>query len=83
MFGQMQGAENAARCLLRRGLFKRIDFQLPPGDVRMDDALAVDDLIAMGRQIGLLNENLGVVQEVFLNGRTVATYEVCPTGYIQ
>jgi len=80
MFGQMQGAENAARCLLRRGLFKRIDFQLPPGDVRMDDALAVDDLIAMGRQIGRLDENLGVVREQFLNGRTVSRYDASPTA---
>ena len=68
MFGQAQSAVNMAACLLRRGLFHRIDYLVPPKTFRMDNAAATRQLIAMGRQIAELNENMNVVKEFFLDG---------------
>ena len=51
-----------ASCLLRRGLFHRIDY-LPPRTFEMDNASCAGQLHAMGRQIAELNENMSVVKE--------------------
>jgi hypothetical protein len=78
MFGQAQAAVNMASCLLRRGLFHRIDYQVPPKAFQMDNARCVAELIGMGRQIAELNENLGVVRESFLNGEAAEPYQPLP-----
>jgi patatin-like phospholipase/acyl hydrolase len=72
MFGQAQAAVNMAFCLLRRGLFHRIDYQVPPNTFRLDNAACARELVAMGRQIAELNENMIVVKESFLNCQTIA-----------
>jgi patatin-like phospholipase/acyl hydrolase len=72
MFGQAQAAANMASCLLRRGLFHRIDYQVPPKTFRMDNAGCAGQLIAMGRQIAELNENMDVVKASFLDGQAVS-----------
>src|SRR5262245_6653686 len=72
MFGQAQAAVNMASCLLRRGLFHRIDYQVPPATFQMDNAACAKELIAMGRQIAELNENMDVVKKSFLDGRAVS-----------
>jgi patatin-like phospholipase/acyl hydrolase len=72
MFGQAQAAVNMASCLLRRGVFHRIDYQVPPATFQMDNAACARELIAMGRQIAELNENMGVVMQYFLDGQTVS-----------
>src|SRR5262249_54034253 len=65
MFGQAQAAVNMASCLLRRGLFHRIDYQVPPRNFELDNAACAAELIAMGRQIAELNENMDVVTKYF------------------
>ncbi len=71
MFGQAQAAVNMTSCLLRHGLFHRIDHQVPPKTFQLDKAACVKELIAMGRQIAELNENMDVVKKSFLDGQTV------------
>lgn len=78
MFGQAQAAVNMAACLLRRGLFHRIDYLVPPAAFRMDNAACVAELIAMGREIAELNENMGVVRASFLDGSLVDRFR--PVG---
>ena len=63
MFGRAQAAVNMASCLLRRRLFHRIDYQVPPRTFEMDNASCAGQLTAMGRQIAELNENMSVVKE--------------------
>jgi patatin-like phospholipase/acyl hydrolase len=72
MFGQAQASVNMAFCLLRRGVFHRIDYQVPPETFRLDSAACAGQLIAMGRQIAELNENLDKVKKSFLDGQTVS-----------
>jgi patatin-like phospholipase/acyl hydrolase len=72
MFGQAQAAVNMAFCLLRRGVFHRIDYQVPPRTFQLDNVACVAELIAMGRQIAELNENMDVVKKSFLDGPTVS-----------
>ena len=72
MFGQTQAAVNMASCLLRRGVFHRIDYQVPPRTFELGNAACAAELVAMGRQIAELNENMDVVRECFLNGQTVS-----------
>jgi hypothetical protein len=48
MFGQAQAAVNMAACLLRRGLFHRIDYLVPPRDFTLDNAACAGQLVAMG-----------------------------------
>jgi len=73
MFGQAQSAVAMATCLLRRGLFHRIDYKVPPGTFRLDKAACTGELIKMGRMIAELNENMSVVKRSFLDaaGRAV------------
>ena len=80
MIGQAQAAVNMASCLLRRGLFHRIDYQVPPRTFRMDNASCAAQLAAMGREIAELNENMGVVKEFFLNGQTVEPFQPWTDG---
>jgi hypothetical protein len=75
MFGQAQSAVNMAYCLLKRGVFHRIDYQVPPKTFQMDNARCVAQLIGMGQQIAELNENLGVVKRLFLNGEAVESHQ--------
>jgi patatin-like phospholipase/acyl hydrolase len=74
MFGQAQAAVNMARCLLRRGLFHRIDYQVPPRTFAMDNAACAAQLAAMGRQIAELNENMSVVKESFLDNQPTESF---------
>ena len=74
LFGQAQAAQNGAFCLLKRGLFHRVDYLVPPTKFTMDNSQCVGDLIAMGRQIAELNENLSVVKEHFLNGTPIEPF---------
>jgi hypothetical protein len=78
MFGQAQAAVNMAASLLRRGVFHRIDYQVPPRAFEMDNAAYAGQLIAMGRQIAELNENMDAVKKSFLNGQTVGTSMTWP-----
>ncbi len=75
LFGQAQSSVNAAFCLLKRGLFHRIDPQVPPRSFRMDDPATVSQLIGLGRHYAELNENLGVVKTSFLNGQPVEPFQ--------
>ncbi|GAC1450702.1 MAG: hypothetical protein NVSMB9_35310 [Isosphaeraceae bacterium] len=75
MFGQAQGAVNMASCLLRRGRFHRIDYLVPPGTFKMDNATSVGQLVSMGLQIAELNENMDVVKTFFLNDPKVAPFQ--------
>jgi patatin-like phospholipase/acyl hydrolase len=74
MFGQAQAAVNEARCLLRRGLFHRIDYQVPQEAFRLDKVACVRDLVSMGRQIAELAENIKVVTSAFMNGQRVQPF---------
>jgi hypothetical protein len=80
MFGQAQAAVNMATCLLRRGLFHRIDYLVPPRTFTLDNAACAGQLIAMGRQIAELNENLSVVRTSFLNGQRVEPFQPVSEG---
>jgi patatin-like phospholipase/acyl hydrolase len=80
MFGQAQAAVNMAFCLLRRGLFHRIDYQVPPRTFEMDNAAYARELIAMGRQIAELNENMDLVKRSFLDGQTVSGSSAWPVA---
>src|SRR5262249_157290 len=71
MFGQSRAAVNMAACLLRRGVFHRIDYQVPPDTFQLDNAACARELIAMGRQIAELNEHMDMVKKFFLDGQTV------------
>jgi patatin-like phospholipase/acyl hydrolase len=74
MFGQAQSAVNMAFCLLRRGVFHRIDYQVPPETFQMDNVRCVEQLIGMGRQIAELNENMQVVKREFLDGHPIEPF---------
>lgn len=74
MFGQAQSAINMASCLLRRGLVHRIDYLVPQTTFQMDNARCTGQLIAMGRQIAELNENMEIVQNQFLDGNRIDKY---------
>jgi hypothetical protein len=78
--GQKQSAVNMAFCLLRRGLFHRIDYQVPPKTFALDRAACANQLSSMGRQIAELNENLSVVKASFLDGRPVAPFRSSSDG---
>jgi hypothetical protein len=74
MFGQAQSAVAMAMCLLRPGLFHRIDYKVPPGTFRLDKAACTSELIKMGRMIAELNENMSVVKRSFLDGQPVEPF---------
>lgn len=74
MFGQARSAVAMATCLLRHGLFHRIDYQVPPGTFRLDKAACTGELIKMGRMIAELNENMNVVKQFFLDGQPVEPF---------
>jgi hypothetical protein len=80
MFGQAQAAVNMAVCLLRRGVFHRIDYQVPPRTFEMDNASCAEQLVSMGREIAELNENMRVVNESFLNGRVIDPFRPWSDG---
>jgi hypothetical protein len=74
MFGQAQASVNAVFCLLKRGLFYRIDPQVPPDSFRMDNPASTPNLIGLGRHYAELNENMRVVRESFLNGQVIEPF---------
>jgi patatin-like phospholipase/acyl hydrolase len=80
MFGQAQSSVNATSCLLKRGLFHRIDPQVPPGSFRLDDPATIPQLIGLGRQYAQLNENLSLVKTSFLDGKPVEPFRPCSDG---
>ena len=65
---------NAASCLLKRGVFHRVDYLVPPGTFKMDNAACARELVGLGRQIAELNENMRVVREKFLCGNSVTPF---------
>jgi len=73
--GQTQSSVNAAFCLLKKGVFHRVDFPVPDDSFEIDDPRSVGELINMGRQIAELNENKTVVAEHFLNGDKVEPFQ--------
>lgn len=77
MFGQAQVSVNAARCLLRKGRFCRIDHQVPPGHFDLARASAVKDLVEAGRILAELNENKKVAGE-FLDGNHAEPFVPVP-----
>ena len=81
MSGQAQAAVSMASCLLRRGLFHRIDYQVPPTTFKMDNAACVGQLTPMGRQVAELNENMSVVKAYFLDGRHVVPFRPWSDGH--
>jgi uncharacterized protein len=74
MFGQVQAAVAQARCLLRRGLFHRIDYLTQPGHYRMDNASCARQLLAIGRSTAELKAHMSVVQKEFLNGDKISPF---------
>jgi patatin-like phospholipase/acyl hydrolase len=80
MFGQAQSAVSMAFCLLKRGLFHRIDYLVPPKTFAMDNAACAGQLAAMGRQIAELNENMRVVRESFLDGNPIEPFRPTSQG---
>jgi hypothetical protein len=75
MFGQAQAAVSMATCLLRRGLFHRIDYLVPPQTFGMDNAACANELVNMGRQIAEENRHMNVVRRDFLNGSAVVPFK--------
>ena len=55
MFGQAQAAIAEVRCLLRHGLFHRIDYLTEPRLYQMDNASCVQQLLTIGRSTAELN----------------------------
>jgi hypothetical protein len=77
MVGQAQCSVNVTFCLLKSGLFHRIDPKVPPGAFHLDNPAATSQLIGLGRHYAELNENMRVVKESFLNGQQVEPFRVC------
>lgn len=78
MFGQAQGAIAMARCLLRRGLFHRVDYDAVPHLYSLDNASLVNELIRLGRGIAVKKEHLNdVVGRHFLNGTKAEPFVPC------
>jgi patatin-like phospholipase/acyl hydrolase len=75
MFGQAQCSVNAAFCLLKRGLFRRIDPQVPPDSFRMNNPATIPQLLGLGRHYAQLNENMSAVRESVLNGESVEPFQ--------
>jgi hypothetical protein len=78
LFGQAQASVNMAFCLLRRGMFHRVDYQVPPKTFQLDNAACAGQLMAMSRLIAELKENMDVVKKFFLDGQKIAGSEACP-----
>jgi uncharacterized protein len=78
MFGQAQGAIAMARCLLRKGLFHRVDYDAMPHLYSLDNAELVDELIRIGRGVAVKVEHLdNVVRPHFLNGTRAEPFVPC------
>jgi|GEM_PF-6000176 len=69
-----------AFCRLRRGVFHHIDYQVPPKTFQMDNAAATSQLVAMGRQIAELNENMDKVKKFFLDGQPIEPFRPLSDG---
>ncbi len=74
LFGQAQAAIAEACCLLRHGLFHRIDYLTEPRLYHMDNASCVQQLLTIGQSTAELNEHMSVVQREFLNGATITPF---------
>jgi SLOG cluster2/Patatin-like phospholipase/TIR domain len=73
MFGQSHGSVAAAESLLG-GRFLRIDANTQPGQFRMDDPGAINELVRLGRVEAEKVSVLGAVQSRFLNGETITPW---------
>ena len=68
-----------AKCLLREGLFHRVDFDAVPHHYSLDNAKLVDELIKLGRGVAVKKENLDdVVKAHFLNGTPAEEFKPYP-----
>ena len=76
MFGQAQAAIAQDRCLLRHGLFHRIDYLTEPRLYHMDNTSCVQQLLTIGRSTAELNEHMSVVQKEFLNGQMIEQFQL-------
>jgi len=78
MFGQAQAAIAEVRCLLRHGLFHRIDYLTEPRLYHMDNASCIQQLFAIGRSTAELelNEHMSVVQTESLNGQMIKRFQL-------
>ena len=74
--GQAQAALAEVRCLLRHGLFHRIDYLTEPRLYHMDNASCAQQLLTIGRNTAELNEHMSVVQKEFLNGATIEQFQL-------
>jgi patatin-like phospholipase/acyl hydrolase len=68
MFGQVQAAVAQATCILRHGLFHRVDYDAPPNVYSLDNSGSVKQLVADGQDAAQQRANLDVVARHFLNG---------------
>jgi hypothetical protein len=64
------------RCLLRRGLFHRIDYLTEPRPYHMNNASCVQQLLTIGRSTAELNEHMSIVQKEFLNGEAIEQFQL-------
>jgi uncharacterized protein len=67
MFDQVQNAVAQATCLLRER-FHRIDYATEPGLYAMDVSRPVEELIAIGRNVGQSREHLDALRRLFFRG---------------
>ena len=75
MFGQAQAAIAEVFCLLRRGLFHRIEYVTEPRLYQMDNVSCVQQLLTIGRSTAQLNEHMSIVQKEFLNGEVIRRFQ--------
>jgi patatin-like phospholipase/acyl hydrolase len=79
MFGQAQGAIAEATCLLRRGVFHRVDFDAVPHLYSLDNPRLVGELIKIGRGVAAKRQHLDEVVKVhFLNDTPAERFASCP-----
>ena len=76
LFGQVQATPAEVSCLLRHGLFHRIDYLTEPRLYHMDNASCVQQLLTIGRNTAELNKHMSVVQKEFLNGATIEQFQL-------
>lgn len=78
MFGQLQAAVAEATCLLREGVFHRVDFDAVPHLYSLDNPKLVEELVKIGRGVAVKREHLDVVKQHFLNGTRAEPFVPCP-----
>ncbi len=75
MFGQAQAAVAHATCILRKGVFHRIDYTAPPNVYSLDNAVSVKQLIADGQDAAQQKGSIDIVKKFFLNGKKSTPFQ--------